>query len=72
MESFEPFAEFLADRLMATGEFTEIIGHITPEVKDENGRQVFLRRALLYLSEEDLKALEAKFRMKESKNRFGS
>ncbi|MGA2954777.1 MAG: MMPL family transporter [Thermodesulfobacteriota bacterium] len=59
VESFEPFAEVLADRLMATGEFTEILGRMDPEIKEKMARQ-FLSKALLYLSEEDLKTLEAR------------
>ncbi len=59
VEFFEPFAEVLADRLMATGEFTEILGRMDPEVKEKMARQ-FLSKALLYLSEEDLKTLEAR------------
>lgn len=56
MDSLEPFARDLADRLMATGEFTEIIGRLGPEMKEKMTRQ-FLSKALLYLSEEDLKIL---------------
>jgi predicted RND superfamily exporter protein len=44
---------------MATGEFTEIIGRMGSEMKENLARQ-FLKKALLYLGEEDLKALEAK------------
>ncbi len=59
VESFGPFAEVLADRLMDTGEFNEIIRRLGPEVKEKMARQ-FLHKALLYLSEEDLKTLEAR------------
>ena len=59
VESLIPFAEVLVDRLMATGEFTEIIGRMEPEVKEKMALH-FLRRALLYLPEEDLKTVESK------------
>jgi predicted RND superfamily exporter protein len=59
VESLIPFAEVLVDRLMATGEFTEIIGRMEPEVKEKMALH-FLRRALLYLPEEDLKMVESK------------
>ncbi len=59
VESFEPFAEVLADRLMDTGEFTEIVGRMDPEVKEKMAHQ-FLSKVLLYLPEEDLKTLEAR------------
>jgi uncharacterized protein len=57
VESLIPFVEALADRLMATGQFTEIIGRMEPEVKEKMARQ-FLRKAILYLSKEDLKTME--------------
>jgi predicted RND superfamily exporter protein len=59
VESLIPFAEVLADRLMATGEFTEIIGRTEPGVKEDLARR-FVRMALLYLPEEDLKAVESR------------
>jgi predicted RND superfamily exporter protein len=59
VESLAPFAEILVDRLMATGEFTEIIGRMEPEVKEKMSRY-FLRRALLYLPPKDLKAVESR------------
>jgi len=59
VESLIPFADILADRLMATGEFTEIIGRLEPGMKEKMARQ-FLRRALLYLPEKDLKTVESK------------
>ena len=59
VESLIPFAEVLVDRLMATGEFTEIIGRMEPEAKEKMALH-FLRRALLYLPEEDLKTVESK------------
>ncbi len=59
VESLIPFAELLADRLMATGEFTEIIGRMEPGVKEDLARR-FIRTALLYLPEQDLKAVESR------------
>jgi predicted RND superfamily exporter protein len=59
VESLIPFVEALADRLMATGEFTEIIGRMEPGVKEKMAR-LFLRKAILYLSKEDLKIVEGR------------
>jgi predicted RND superfamily exporter protein len=59
VESFAPFAELLAERLMGTGEFTEIIGRMDGKVKEKMARQL-LGKALLYLPEEDLKILEGR------------
>jgi hypothetical protein len=59
VESLIPFVEALADRLMATGEFTEIIGRMEPEVKEKMAR-LFLRKAILYLPKEDLKTIEGR------------
>jgi hypothetical protein len=59
VESLIPFAEMLAHRLMATGEFAEIIGRPEPGVTEDLARR-FVRRALLYLPEEDLKAVESR------------
>jgi len=59
VESLIPFVEALADRLTATGEFTEIIGRMEPEVKEKMAR-LFLRKAILYLPKEDLKTIEWK------------
>ncbi|NWF56586.1 MAG: MMPL family transporter [Syntrophaceae bacterium] len=59
VEPLIPFAQALADRLMATGEFSEIIGRMEPGGKEELSR-AFLRMALFYLSEEDLKSLESR------------
>ncbi len=59
VESLIPFAEVLADRLTDTGEFTEIIGRTEPGVKEDLARR-FLRMALLFLPEEDLKAVESR------------
>jgi len=59
VESLAPFAEVLADRLMATGEFTEIIGRMEPGVKEKMANQ-FLHRAFLYLPEEDLRSVESR------------
>jgi len=59
VEPLIPFAEILADRLMATGEFSEIIGRTEPGVKEDLARR-FIRTALLYLPEEDLKAVESR------------
>ncbi|MBM4331837.1 MAG: hypothetical protein FJ117_11550 [Deltaproteobacteria bacterium] len=59
VESFAPFAEILAERLMATGEFREIHGWAskTSETKTE---EQFASKALLYLTDEELRALEIK------------
>ena len=59
VESLIPFAEVLADRLMGTGEFTEIMGRTEPGVKEDLTRR-FLRKALLYLPEEELMAVESR------------
>ena len=53
------FAEVLLERLMETGEFSEFIGRLAPEVKEKTAR-LFLRKALLYLPPEDLKAVESR------------
>ncbi len=59
VEPLIPFAEVLADRLMATGEFTEMIGRWQPGMKEKMARH-FLRRAFLYLPEKDLEAVESR------------
>jgi predicted RND superfamily exporter protein len=59
VESLIPFAEVLVDHLMATGEFTEMIGRLEPGMKEKMARY-FLRRALLYLPEEELEAVESR------------
>jgi predicted exporter len=59
VESFGPFVEVLAERLIGTGEFTEIIGRMDDKVKEKMARQL-LGKALLYLPEEDLKILEGR------------
>ena len=59
VESFGPFAEVLAERLKKTGEFGEMPGSI-----DQAGREIleqqFVRKALLYLTEDDLGEMETK------------
>ena len=54
-----PFAEGLAECLMETGEFTEMIGRVDAEGKEKMAR-LFLRKALLYLPPEDLRAVESR------------
>ncbi|HSR10247.1 MAG TPA: MMPL family transporter, partial [Thermodesulfobacteriota bacterium] len=53
-----PFAEILADRLKATGEFNEIVG--ADAASREKTASRLLSKALLYLSEEDLEAFKAR------------
>ncbi|MGD0625830.1 MAG: efflux RND transporter permease subunit, partial [Thermodesulfobacteriota bacterium] len=59
VESVGPFAEVLAERLKKTGEFGEMPGSI-----DQAGREIleqqFVRKALLYLTEDDLGEMETK------------
>ncbi|MCX5907136.1 MAG: MMPL family transporter [Deltaproteobacteria bacterium] len=57
MDAFIPFAANLAERLMATGEITEIHGWMDKESREKLAEQ-FIPKALLYLSPEDRKALE--------------
>jgi predicted RND superfamily exporter protein len=57
VESFIPFAEILADELSATGEFREIRGRMNASEK-KSLETHFVRKALLYLSEKDLREVE--------------
>jgi len=57
VESFKPFAEILADELGATGEFKEIRGRMNPSER-KSLETLFVRKALLYLSEKDLREME--------------
>lgn len=57
VESFMPFAEILADELAATGEFKEIRGRMNPSERKSLENE-FVRKALLYLSEKDLREME--------------
>ena len=57
VESFGPFAEVLAGYLEKTGEFSEGPGKIDQGMR-EIIEQRFARKALLYLSEDDLRELE--------------
>jgi predicted exporter len=59
VESFGPFAEVLARRLMGTGEFSEIHGRLDPAAREKIAEE-FIPKALLYLSAEDLKEIAAK------------
>jgi predicted RND superfamily exporter protein len=59
VESFEPFVDVLVERLMASGEFGEIQGRMDKEAREEIGQQ-FARKALLYLTEDELREVEAK------------
>ncbi len=59
VESFAPFAEVLADRLVKTGEFNEIVGRIDPEKKEKIGA-LFLRHALLYLPDDELQEVKVR------------
>jgi len=59
MRPLLPFAAAFVDRLLATGEFTEIADRMDPELKGKTARK-FLSKALLYLPEEDLKTLQAR------------
>jgi len=59
VESFGPFAEALAEELAKSGEFAE-----TPGWMDQAAREImeqqFVRKALLYLTEDDLREMERK------------
>jgi len=59
VEPLISFAEILLERLMETGEFSEFIGRLDPELKERTAR-LFLRKALLLLPPEDLKAVESR------------
>ena len=57
--AFTPFAEVLAERLMASGEVQEIHGLRDPAIEASIEKQ-FLPKALLYLTEEELHLMESK------------
>lgn len=59
VESFGPLAKILAERLMATGEFSEIHGWADQSAATEIG-EAFIAKALLYLTEEDLRQMESR------------
>jgi predicted RND superfamily exporter protein len=59
VESFEPFVDVLVGRLMESGEFGEIQGRMDKEAREEIGQQ-FVRKALLYLTEDELREVAAK------------
>jgi hypothetical protein len=59
VESFGPFADVLVERLMVSGEFREILGRLDNAAREEIERQ-FLPKALLYLTEDDLREVAAK------------
>jgi predicted RND superfamily exporter protein len=59
VESFMPFAEMLADELAATGAFKEIRGRMNPSERKFLENQ-FVRKALLYLTEKDLREIESR------------
>jgi len=59
VESFVPFVDVLAERLVESGEFKEIQGRGQEAAREKMERE-FIRKALLYLPEEDLRELEGK------------
>jgi len=59
VDTFSPFAEILAEKLKDSGEFGEISGYLDKTARKVMEQQ-FLRKALLYLREEDLRKIEAK------------
>jgi len=59
VESFGPFAEALAEELAKSGEFAEAPGWMDPAAR-EIMEQQFVRKALLYLTEDDLREMERK------------
>ncbi len=59
VETFSPFAEVLGERLMASGEFREIQGRMDKAARERMEQQL-VSKALLYLSEEELRAMEVK------------
>jgi len=59
VESFVPFVDVLAERLVESGEFKEIQGREQEAAREKMEKQ-FIRKALLYLPEEALRELEAK------------
>lgn len=60
IDPYFPFAEVLAEKLLETGEIAEIQGRIDPAVWEKIG-PALIAKALLYLTEEDLAKLEARF-----------
>ncbi len=59
VESFGAFAEVLAEELIKSGEFGEMPGRMDPAAR-EIIEQQFVRKALLYLTEDELREMEAK------------
>jgi predicted RND superfamily exporter protein len=59
VESFGAFAEVLAEELIRSGEFGEMPGRMDQAAREIMERQ-FVRKALLYLTEDDLREMEAK------------
>ena len=57
--AFGPFAEVFAERLTDSGEIRKIHGLKDPELEASVGKQ-FLPKALLYLTEEELRRMETK------------
>ncbi len=57
VESFGRFAEYLGDRLMETGEFSEILGRLDPETRGKMA-SLILRKALLFPPPEELPEIE--------------
>jgi predicted RND superfamily exporter protein len=59
VESFGPLAEALAQRLMESGEFSEIQGRVDRDAVEKVATQ-FVSKALLYLTEDDLREMETR------------
>ncbi len=59
IDPYFPFAEVLAEKLLATGEIAEIQGRIDPAVWEKIG-PALIPKAFLYLTEENLARLEAR------------
>ncbi len=59
IDSFEPFGKILAEKLLATGELAQIQGWMD-NASREKLEQLFIPKALLFLTEEDLQRLEEK------------
>jgi len=57
--SLEPFAEIFVEQLLQSGEFQEIAGWTDKALRVQSEEQ-FIGKALLFLSEDELHALEAK------------
>ena len=59
VESFGPFAEVLAESLIKSGEFREMLGGMNQAAR-EIVEQQFVRKAVLYLTEDELREMEGK------------